>query len=435
MDEIMKRLLLLLIVCCNAYLAAADIAVVTIAAGRDYQEKVRIGTESKAAYCQKHGYDFIYSEESQDPTRHIYWSKIPFMLKTLENPSYKWVVWMDADTLIMNTDIPLEDLIDDNYEFIISKDWNGINAGIFFSKNSDWSKEFLNSVYARTDCLNTNFPEQNAISSELEKPEFGCAAKIVPQRLINAYPSETHWPSLITCYQSGDFLLHFASVASTNGPLAALFEKYAAQVVDDRKLITLDHFLGIYGFVLSPPNSWNNEGYMSNEQKEQFKEQLALHPTVETIMEIGLNGGHSADNFILSCQNLQKFVSFDINMHAYTAVAVEYFRCTCKDKFEFVEGDSAATVPHYAQEFPDQKFDLIYIDGGHSYQACLNDIMNCKALAHSETLVWIDDYNGWNIQGAVTNLQNSGFLKLVAVHNSDGPHGIRSWAEVRYLNN
>lgn len=430
----MKRFLLLFILCCHAYLAAADIAVVTIAAGEEYKDKVRLGTESKASYCQKHGYDFIYAEESQDPSRHIYWSKIVLMLKTLENPSYKWVVWMDADTLIMNTDIPLEDLIDDNYDFIISKDWNGINAGVFLSKNSDWSRNFLNNVYARTDCLNTNFPEQNAISSELQKPENGSLAKIVPQRLINSYPFETHWPSLITCYQQGDFLLHFASMASTNGPLKELFEKYAALVVDDRKLVTLDYYLGIYGFVLAPTHSWNNEGYMSNEQKEQFQEQLALHPNIESILEIGLNGGHSADNFVQSCQNLNKFVSFDINMHAYTPVAVEYFRRAFKDIFEFVEGDSAVTVPQYAQEYPDRKFDLIYIDGGHSYQACLYDIMNCKALAHPDTLVWIDDYNGWEIQGAVTNLQNSGFLELIAVHNSWGAHGIRSWAEVRYLN-
>lgn len=425
---------LIFFICYGAFLSAADYAIVTIAVGDEYKEKVRLGTENKAFYCQKHGYDFIYSEELQDPSRDIYWSKIPLMQKTLENSSYKWVVWMDADTVIMNTDIPLEDLIDDKYEFIIGKDWNGINAGVFFNKNSEWSHSFLRDVYERTDCLETIWPEQIAMASELAKSKYAGGAKIVPQRLFNSYAPDIHRSSLLTGYQQGDFLIHFASVNGTNGPLAELMAKYAGMVVNDKSLITLDHFLGMYGFALSPTHSWNNEGYMSNEQKEQFKEQLAQRPSVESILEIGLNGGHSAENFIQCCPNLKKFVSFDISMHDYTPVAVEYFYRTYKEKFEFVQGDSNVTVPQYAQDFPDEKFDLIYIDGGHTYETCLNDIMNCKAFAHEGTTVWIDDYNPWGgILSAVTDLQNRGFLELVATHGSSGANGVRTWAEIRYI--
>lgn len=195
--------------------------------------------------------------------------------------------------------------------------------------------------------------------------------------------------------------------------------------------LTLDQYLEMHGFFLSPTHSWNNEGYMSNEQKEQFKDQLAQHAGIKSILEIGLNGGHSADNFLQCCQNLEKFVSFDINMHAYTAVAVDYLSQTYSEIFEFVEGDSNVTIPQYASDYLERKFDLIYIDGGHSYQTCLNDIINCKLLAHAATIVWIDDY-GWDIQSAVTYLQNRKFLELVAVHKSSGVNGERVWAEVHY---
>ena len=122
-------------------------------------------------------------------------------------------------------------------------------------------------------------------------------------------------------------------------------------------------------------------------------------------------------------------MSFDINHHPYTPVAVEYFRQTYPDRFTFVQGDSMKTVPEYSKKFPDQKFDLIYIDGGHSYELCLNDIINCKKLAHPNTSVWVDDYHGLTIQQAVAALERQGLIKIKNVNRtSDKQYGDRCWA-------
>jgi mannan polymerase II complex MNN10 subunit len=412
-------------------LSAADIAVLTIAHGHDYQNKVKLGIENKRVYCQQHGYDFIYCEDSLDPSRHIYWSKILLVLKTLENSSYRWVVWMDADTLVMNQDIPLEDIINEKYNFLITQDWNGINSGIFFIRNCEWSFKFLNSVYERTDCLFHTWPEQIAIASELNnKKEFSLHTKVFPQRLFNSYPSETSLSLLSSTYQPGDFIIHFAS--ARDGFLTQLFDKYSQQVLNDRERFTLDQYLSCYGFTLSPTHSENNEGYLSDEQKEEFKERLALYPHIRSILEIGLNGGHSAENFFQCCKNLNKFVSFDINMHAYTTPAVEYFSRKYKERFEFIQGDSTLTIPKYAELFPDEEFDLIYIDGNHTYEACRQDILNCQKLANPNTILWIDDYT-WFIQDAVTSLEESGVIVIKDVHRSWGSHGGRFWVEARYL--
>lgn len=428
----MKRLILgLLFLFCITSLTAADIAVITIAHGKEYQKCVKRGTKSKRAYCKKHGYDFIFCKKSLDPSRKIYWSKILLALKVLENPSYKWVVWLDADTLIMNQDIPLEDLIDEKVNFCISQDWNGINSGVFFIKNCNWSKRFLTNVYARTDCLTEKWPEQTAIARELhEKPEFGSKAKIVPQRLFNSYPPEMR-SSLTSTYQPGDFLLHFAGIRGSEN-LSKIFAKYSRQILNNRNHISLDQYLGYYGFNLSPQNSHINEGYMSNEQKKQYRKRLSLYPHIERILEIGLNGGHSAENFLQTCKNLKKFISFDINMHDYTPRAVEYFKRKYKNKFEFIAGDSTLTVPHYASSFPDQKFDLIYVDGKHTYEYVIKDILNCRAFAHSDTILWVDDYSSF-IQEAVLSLQEKGMIKVVHVQKSNGRHGDRSWMEARYI--
>lgn len=428
----MKRFICgLLFLFCIASLTAADIAVLTIASGGDYQKCVKLGTDSKRDYCQKHGYDFIFCEAQVDPSRSIYWSKLLLALQVLETDAYQWIVWLDADTIIMNQDIPLEDIIDKNVNFSIGKDWNGINSGVFYLRSCEWSRQFLTDVYSRTDCLSHHWPEQIAMAREIEEnPEYGPLVKIVPQRLFNSYPHETS-SSLASTYQPGDFLIHFASIHD-HGYLLSLFQKYAPKAVNDRKLVTLDQYLGYYGFSLSPQDSHNNEGYMSNEQKQQYKERLSLYPDIESVLEIGLNGGHSADNFLQTCTNLKKFVSFDINMHGYTQPAADYFKRTYKEKFEFIPGDSALTVPQYASDFPDQKFDLIYVDGKHTYEYVIEDIMNCRALAHPDTILWVDDY--WSfIQDAVLSLQAKGIIQVVHVQQSWGGHGGRSWMEARYV--
>lgn len=214
------------------HLFGADIAVITITKGIDYQKRVKLGTDSKRTYCKKHGYDFICCEGSLDCSRQIFWSKILLALQTMETPSYRWIVWLDADTLIMNQDIRLEDIINEKANLIIGKDWNGINSGVFFIRNCDWSKRFLKSVYARTDCIDLKWPEQIAMYNEIqENLEFGAKVKIVPQRLFNSYPvelvsSENH------TYQPGDFIIHFTGIH--NNALSKLFDKYSQQIQEKR---------------------------------------------------------------------------------------------------------------------------------------------------------------------------------------------------------
>jgi predicted O-methyltransferase YrrM len=54
-------------------------------------------------------------------------------------------------------------------------------------------------------------------------------------------------------------------------------------------------------------------------------------------------------------------------------------------------GDSRKTVPTYLQQNPDTKFDVIFIDGGHSYEIANADMENCFLFAHPDTIVILDD--------------------------------------------
>lgn len=212
----------------NVQLFASDIAVLTMAVGEKYKDAVLLGLKNKEHYCKKHGYDFYFSEEHLDPTRPIAWSKIVFVQKIMEEHSYKWIFWTDADSLIMNTNIPLENFIDNDFNFVISRAHTWVNSGEFFIKNCDWSKNYLKTVYAHEEYINDGAWEQTAIVHELNNPEFKPYIKIIPQRAINSrLPFD--WTGV--SYLPGDFIIHFAGTRDLK-TLKALTERYAKAVID-----------------------------------------------------------------------------------------------------------------------------------------------------------------------------------------------------------
>lgn len=412
----------------------AKIAVVCLAAGDEYKNIVQTAVENKRQYCELHGYDFYCGEQSLDPNRPIPWSKILLLLEVMKDSSYDWIFWSDADSLIMNLAIPLEDFLDENYKLVISRDPNGLNSGQFFLKNCEYTKQLLTKVYGHTESIDSLVWENEAFVSEYVNDEnLRAKTKVVPQRLFNSYPQELFGTTynLTAIYQPGDFILHFASFRQKT--LNDLILRYAEDVVKDAPQISLDSYLGIYGFILSPEHSINNEGYMTDAQKEQYNELFARHPEIKSIAEIGLNGGHWMVNALKKCPQVQTAVSFDINQHSYTPPAVEYCQRFFKNSFKFVEGNSLEAVPKYSEKFPEHKFDLLYVDGCHAYEYCYKDIINFRKLAHKNTILCIDDYNGPEIKDAVSSCESQGIIKILQIHNSIDKCGYRSWVEATYV--
>ncbi len=100
-----------------------------------------------------------------------------------------------------------------------------------------------------------------------------------------------------------------------------------------------------------------------------------------------------------------------------------------KDRFTWIEGDSLVQVPLYASSHPDEKFDLIFIDGGHSFECCFYDIYNCRLLAHKDTIVWIDDY-GSEVKIAVDTCVNNQLITLLDFKSAEDEP--RAWVIARY---
>lgn len=147
------------------------------------------------------------------------------------------------------------------------------------------------------------------------------------------------------------------------------------------------------------------EGY-SQEVPGQvsFLKRIVNDPNIKSVMEIGFNAGHSAEIFLSTNPSIS-LTSFDLGSHDYVQIGKEFIDKTYPNRHTLILGDSKQTVPNFIKDFPDKKFDLIFIDGGHEYETAKQDIMNCKMLAHKDTIVVMDDtifFNpsfvvGWNI--------------------------------------
>lgn len=189
------------------YKKTLKIGLCSFSIGDKYKEKMKLGIKSKQLYCKKHGYDFIDDETVYDNTRPFAWSKILMIKKYL--PYYDYVVWMDADTMIMNDNIKLENIIgehENNLEFLLTRDVsNTINTGIIFVKYSYLSFIFLDLIYSKTQFINTHYWEQDSFNDIYENDEknFKESCKILPMEKQNIFNCP------VGLYTKDTFLIHF----------------------------------------------------------------------------------------------------------------------------------------------------------------------------------------------------------------------------------
>lgn len=147
--------------------------------------------------------------------------------------------------------------------------------------------------------------------------------------------------------------------------------------------MSITHFLVINGF-------YTFEGH-SQQIPQQAADLIELSKESNiNVMEIGFNAGHSAEIFLRNNSNLL-LTSFDLGAHDYTPVAKTYIDTVYPNRHTLILGDSTETVPEYIKNNVNKKFDIIFIDGGHSYAVANADVENCMKLAHKNTIVIIDD--------------------------------------------
>jgi hypothetical protein len=164
-----------------------------------------ISRPNKEAYCSRHGLSFDCRTEGFDSSRPPAWSKILFIKEQL--PECDWLFWTDADSLVMNSAVPLTAFLDDHFDLIMSRDrYHGINTGNFLVRNTPWALDFLGRVYAQDQFRDHPLWENAAVLSlSGSDPEVRRHTHVVPNKLFNGYITDGS-------YVPGDFMVHFAGL-------------------------------------------------------------------------------------------------------------------------------------------------------------------------------------------------------------------------------
>ncbi|OOF94905.1 glycosyltransferase family 34 protein [Aspergillus carbonarius ITEM 5010] len=158
------------------------------------------------------------------------WSKPAIILSTLieemgksEEQRVQWLFWFDADTILMNPNIPLETFLPppqfSETHLLLTKDWNGMNNGVFFLRVHPWSIEFFSAI--------VSYPvihpdahllwEDQSVMNRLKKEHeyFSRSMVYCPLRWFNAYKRNQNVtdinPKKPIHFQihPGDIIVHF----------------------------------------------------------------------------------------------------------------------------------------------------------------------------------------------------------------------------------
>jgi hypothetical protein len=164
-------------------------------------------------YCKKHGYDWDIMRFDDPYPSDFGFNKLIHSKRLLSTYDFVWS--LDLDTLITNHDKKVEDFIDNKHDFFITKDVNGINAGSFIVRKSEYSLFLLEWLLALKGEEGMHC-EQDAINFYYKVYE-NKKIKILPHPSINSYMYELYPEHNITeekdgQWKEGSFVLHLPGI-------------------------------------------------------------------------------------------------------------------------------------------------------------------------------------------------------------------------------
>jgi hypothetical protein len=221
---------------------------------RNFDGLLDLTWPNKQAYAEKYGYYLFDGSVHIDPSRPPAWSKIKAaqylleqrMTSTTEEDGTKsssstspppflcdWVMWADADTVIMNSDVRIQDFLpaDPTKDLLVAPDkGGGYNSGVFFLRNTAWSRQFLQDWWNMEDFVRppglSLSGDNNAMKALLASmPDFHDHVLAPPRCTFNSFASfltlgeslqvmdhlqEQPWYMDVGHYHKGDFIAHAA---------------------------------------------------------------------------------------------------------------------------------------------------------------------------------------------------------------------------------
>lgn len=221
------------------------VAMCSIYAGDKYNsDATKYGKRALQRYCRVHGYDLYIETEPLITDLPPHFSKMPLIHRYLDK-GYDYVVWMDADVMIMNNNFSLTKLVQDNLgtrDMMLCRDISGhINTGVWIVKNTEYSKKVLESVTSLPELRYRNCEEQDVFNRMYERDIYNL------QQHCTIFQDQTVMNCCVGMYRWGVFLIHFMSL-SKEGLRNSFNQFYPDRRDDETQIEFQNRLLYIYNF-------------------------------------------------------------------------------------------------------------------------------------------------------------------------------------------
>lgn len=218
------------------------IKVCTFYTGDKYSDDVvKYGQKTIINYCDKHNYPFYVEKEQLVPNLLAHWTKIALLLKMMKETDDDYVVWLDADIMIMNQDIKIESIIEeymDGKDFLLCRDVSGhINTGVFIIRNTEYSKSVLELNLKLPELRYRGYEDQDVFNQIYDRNILN----LKDHSVILSANKQNVMNCCVGCYNWGTWLIHFFSL-SKHG-LKKAFNDYYPNLKDGEVLPQFEHRL------------------------------------------------------------------------------------------------------------------------------------------------------------------------------------------------
>ena len=142
------------------------------------------------------------------------------------------------------------------------------------------------------------------------------------------------------------------------------------------------------------------------------------------IIEIGFNAGHSA-LLMLEANPNANIQIFDICEHGYTEKCFDYLNKVYGNRMTLHRGNSHSTLSNFKNQNPEYRFDLIHIDGNHSYNHANLDYFISKAMSKPGSYCMFDDLQISYLKSLWDGYVKDGHLEVIPTRPTGAhKHGI-----------